>query len=101
MPKTRNGELTPKQRAFVEIFVKENGRLTQTECARQAGYSEKSAVTQGSSILLMLLKHFRSKNLIDSSHCCRLTFGELGLAVSRAGIPKLRSPHTVTSIGVK
>jgi phage terminase small subunit len=46
MPKTRNGELTPKQRAFVEIFVKENGRLTQTECARQAGYSEKSAVTQ-------------------------------------------------------
>ena len=25
MPKTRNGELTPKQRAFVEIFVKEIG----------------------------------------------------------------------------
>ena len=46
MPKIRNGELTPKQRAFVEIFVKENGRLTQTECAKQAGYSEKSAVSQ-------------------------------------------------------
>ena len=46
MPKTRNGELTPKQRAFVEIFVKENGRLTATECAKQAGYSEKSAVSQ-------------------------------------------------------
>ena len=46
MPKIRNGALTPKQRAFVEIFVKENGRLTATECARQAGYSEKSAVSQ-------------------------------------------------------
>ena len=46
MPKIRNGELTPKQRAFVEIFVKENGRLTQTECAKQAGYCEKSAVSQ-------------------------------------------------------
>ena len=46
MPKIRNGQLSPKQRAFVEIFVKENGRLTATECARQAGYSEKSAVSQ-------------------------------------------------------
>ena len=33
-------KLTPKQQAFVEIFVKENGRLTATECAKQAGYSE-------------------------------------------------------------
>ncbi len=39
MPKIRDGALTPKQRAFVEIFVKENGRLTATECAKQAGYS--------------------------------------------------------------
>jgi len=46
MPKIRDGALTPKQRAFVEIFVKENGRLTATECAKQAGYSEKSAVSQ-------------------------------------------------------
>jgi len=46
MPKIRDGGLTPKQRAFVDIFVKENGRLTQTECAKQAGYSEKSAVSQ-------------------------------------------------------
>ena len=37
MPKIRNGQLSPKQRAFVDIFVKENGRLTATECARQAG----------------------------------------------------------------
>ena len=40
--------LTPKQQAFVEIFVKENGRLTATECAKQAGYSEKSAISQAS-----------------------------------------------------
>ena len=46
MPKIRDGALTPKQRAFVEIFVKENGRLTATECAKQAGYSEKSAISQ-------------------------------------------------------
>ena len=31
-------KLTPKQQAFVEIFVKENGRLTATECAKQGGY---------------------------------------------------------------
>ena len=41
-------KLTPKQQAFVEIFVKENGRLTATECAKQAGYSEKSAISQAS-----------------------------------------------------
>ena len=29
-------------------FVKENGRLTATECAKQAGYSEKSAISQAS-----------------------------------------------------
>ena len=46
MPKIRDGALTPKQSAFVEIFVKENGRLTATECAKQAGYSEKSAISQ-------------------------------------------------------
>ena len=46
MPRIKNGELSPKQKRFVEIFVKENGRLTATECARQAGYSERSAVSQ-------------------------------------------------------
>ena len=46
MPKIKNGDLSPKQKRFVEIFVKENGRLTATECARQAGYSERSAVSQ-------------------------------------------------------
>ncbi len=40
--------LTPKQQAFVEIFVKENGRMTATDCAKQAGYSEKSAISQAS-----------------------------------------------------
>ena len=48
MPKIKNDSLSPKQRAFVEIFVKENGRLTATECAKQAGYSEKSAISQAS-----------------------------------------------------
>ena len=42
MPKIREN-LSPKQQAFVEIFCAENGRLTPTECAKQAGYSEKSA----------------------------------------------------------
>ena len=42
MPKIRDG-LSPKQKAFVEIFCAENGRLTPTECAKQAGYSGKSA----------------------------------------------------------
>ena len=42
MPKIREN-LSPKQKAFVEIFCAENGRLTPTECAKQAGYSEKSA----------------------------------------------------------
>ena len=35
--------LTRRQRAFAQILVKENGRATPTECARMAGYSEKSA----------------------------------------------------------
>ena len=46
MPKIRDGKLSPKQQAFVHIFVKENGRLTATDCAKQAGYSEKSAISQ-------------------------------------------------------
>jgi len=35
--------LTRRQRAFAQILVKENGRATPTECAKIAGYSEKSA----------------------------------------------------------
>ena len=46
MPKIRNGKLSTKQQAFVHIFVKENGRLPATDCAKQAGYSEKSAISQ-------------------------------------------------------
>ena len=46
MPKIRDGALTPKQRAFVEIFVKENGRLTATDCAKQAGYSSDHSLLQ-------------------------------------------------------
>ena len=40
MPKIREN-LSPKQKAFVEIFCAENGRLTPTECAKQAGLFRK------------------------------------------------------------
>ena len=36
-------KITPKQRAFIHLFVKANGRMTPTDCAKEAGYSEKSA----------------------------------------------------------
>ena len=49
MPKNRGG-LSPRQQAFVEIFCKENGRLTPTECARQAGYKEHSATAAASNL---------------------------------------------------
>ena len=44
MPRNRSG-LSNRQQAFVEIYCKSNGRLTPTECAREAGYSGKSATT--------------------------------------------------------
>ena len=49
MPKIREN-LSPKQKAFVEIFCAENGRLTPTECAKMAGYSEKSATQIASNL---------------------------------------------------
>ena len=49
MPKNRGG-LSPRQQSFVEIFCKENGRLTPTECARQAGYKEHSATAAASNL---------------------------------------------------
>ena len=36
-------KITPKQRAFIHLFVGANGRMTPTDCAKEAGYSEKSA----------------------------------------------------------
>ena len=42
--------LTRRQRAFAQILVKENGRATPTECARMAGYSEKSATQIASNL---------------------------------------------------
>ena len=50
MPKNRGG-LSPRQKAFVEIFCKENGRITPTECARQAGYKEDRANVTSSELL--------------------------------------------------
>ena len=48
----KNGEgLTDKQRVFVKIYAENEGRLTPTECARQAGYSEASANVTASLLL--------------------------------------------------
>ena len=43
--------LTDKQRVFVKIYAENEGRLTPTECARQAGYSEASANVTSSVLL--------------------------------------------------
>ena len=56
-PRGEDG-LTDKQRIFVEIFVANEGRMTPTECARQAGYkAERASVT--SSELLNINKYPR------------------------------------------
>ena len=49
-PIRANG-LTDKQQIFVKIFTENEGRLTPTECARQAGYSEGSANVTSSQLL--------------------------------------------------
>ena len=49
-PIRANG-LTDKQQIFVKIFAENEGRLTPTECARQAGYSEGSANVTSSQLL--------------------------------------------------
>ena len=43
--------LTDRQQIFVKIFTENEGRLTPTECARQAGYSEGSANVTASQLL--------------------------------------------------
>ena len=43
--------LTDKQRVFVKIYSENEGRLTPTECARQAGYKEDSANVRESELL--------------------------------------------------
>ena len=47
----RNDGLTDKQRVFVKIYSENEGRLTPTECARQAGYNEDSANVRASELL--------------------------------------------------
>ena len=49
-PKDSEG-LTDKQKIFVKIYSENEGRLTPTECARQAGYSEGSANVTASQLL--------------------------------------------------
>ena len=47
----REGGLTDKQQVFVKIFTENEGRMTPTECARQAGYAEGSASITASVLL--------------------------------------------------
>ena len=47
----RSDGLTDKQRIFVQIYTENEGRLTPTECARQAGYAEDRANTTASELL--------------------------------------------------
>ena len=49
-PKDKDG-LTDRQRIFVKIYTENEGRLTPTECARQAGYKEDRASTTASELL--------------------------------------------------
>ena len=49
-PIRANG-LTDKQQIFVKIFAENEGRMTPTECARQAGYAEASANVTSSQLL--------------------------------------------------
>ena len=47
----RSDGLTDKQRVFVKIYAENEGRLTPTECARQAGYKEDRANVTASELL--------------------------------------------------
>jgi hypothetical protein len=49
--KLRQDGLTDKQRVFVKIYSENEGRLTPTECARQAGYKEERANVTASELL--------------------------------------------------
>jgi hypothetical protein len=49
--KIRQEGLTDKQRIFVKIYAENEGRLTPTECARQAGYKEERANVTASELL--------------------------------------------------
>ncbi len=49
-PKGMDG-LTDRQRIFVKIYTENEGRLTPTECARQAGYKEERAAVTASELL--------------------------------------------------
>ena len=60
-PKGGDG-LTVKQRMFVKIFTENEGRLTPTKCARQAGYKEDSANVASS----LLLNGKRYPRVVDA-----------------------------------
>ena len=54
--------LTDKQKVFVKIYSENEDRLTPTECARQAGYSENSANVSAS----LLLNGKRYPKVVDA-----------------------------------
>ena len=60
-PIRANG-LTDKQQIFVKIFTENEGRLTPTECASQAGYKEDSANVSSS----LLLNGKRYPKVVDA-----------------------------------
>jgi len=47
----RSDGLTDRQRVFVKIYSENEGRMTPTECARQAGYNEAHASIRASELL--------------------------------------------------
>ena len=47
----RSDGLTDRQRVFVKIYSENEGRMTPTECARQAGYNEAQANVRASELL--------------------------------------------------
>ena len=60
--KLRQDGLTDKQRVFVKIYSENEGRLTPTECARQAGYNEGGANVVAS----LLLNGKRYPKVVDA-----------------------------------
>ena len=59
--------LTDRQRIFVDIYVANEGRITPTECARQAGYKPERAATTASE-LLNAKKYLRNKPILTNKH---------------------------------
>ena len=44
-------KLTEQQIKFCQLLVANEGRMTQTECAKEAGYADNSAVVKASNLI--------------------------------------------------